>query len=117
MANVKDTRNWQVSITDPSVIVEGIDDIAQCVYIILTTIPGSDPLRPTFGSDIYKYLDRPLETVKAKIIYAATEAVSRWEKRLQITGGKISRDASRTTITLEGIIVASAEQVTITSKV
>ena len=117
MANVKDTRNWQVSITDPSAIVEGIDDIAQCVYIILTTIPGSDPLRPTFGSDIYKYLDRPLETVKAKIIYAATEAVNRWEKRLEITGGKISRDASRTTITLEGIIVASAEQVTITSQV
>lgn len=113
MTITTDTRNWQVSIDDPLAIVEGIDDITQCVYIILTTIPGSDPLRPTFGSDVYKYLDKPLESVRAQIIYAATEAINRWEKRIEVTACTITRTASRTQITIEGTIVASAKQATI----
>lgn len=40
-----DARNWQVSMEDPAKIVEGVDDIVQSINIILTTIPGSDPLR------------------------------------------------------------------------
>lgn len=55
-----DTRNWQVSMDDPAAIVEGVDDIVQSINIILTTIPGSDPLRPEFGSNVYQYLDKPL---------------------------------------------------------
>ena len=104
-----------MSLTNPLEIVEGVDDITQCVYIILTTIPGSDPLRPTFGSDVYKYLDKPLEMVRAQIIHAVTEAVYRWEKRIEVTGCNVSRDASKTTITVVGNIIASAEQITITS--
>lgn len=114
MNTVKDTRNWQVSIDDPAAIVEGIDDIMQCVYIVLTTIPGSDPLRPEFGSNIYQYLDKPLEVVKAKIIYAATTAIERWEKRLQVTRCTVSRNADgRTVINIKGTVVASANQVTV----
>ena len=58
-----DTRNWQVSMDDPAAIVEGVDDIVQSINIILTTIPGSDPLRPEFGSNVYQYLDKPLPSV------------------------------------------------------
>lgn len=112
----KDTRNWQLSINDPAAIVEGIDDIMQCVYIVLTTIPGSDPLRSEFGSNIYQYLDKPLETVKAKIIYVATIAIERWEKRLQVTRCTVSRTADgHTVIKIEGTVVASAAQVTVTT--
>ena len=110
-----DARNWQISISDPQAIVEGIDDILQCVQVILTTIPGSDPLRPSFGADVYKYLDKPLATVKAPIIYAATEAVNRWEKRIRVTDCNVMRDASKTTITIVGTVIASAQQITITS--
>lgn len=102
-------------MADSQTIVEGIDDITQCIHIILTTIPGSDPLRSTFGSNVYKYLDKPLEAVRAQIIYAATEAIGRWEKRIEITGCSIVRNADKTTITIEGVIVASAKQITITS--
>lgn len=115
MIKPTDTRNWQVSIADPLAVVEGIDDISQCVYIILTTIPGSDPLRPSFGANVYKYLDRPLAEVKTQIIYEATEAVNKWENRLEVTGCSVARDANRTTITIKGNIVASAEQITIKS--
>lgn len=117
MTKKNDTRNWQVSIDNPLAIVEGIDDITQCIYIILTTVPGSDPLRPTFGSNVYRYMDKPLESVRAQIISAVTEAVGRWEKRIEVTGCTVIRDASRTRITIVGTIVASSEQVTITSTI
>ena len=80
-----DARNWQVSMEDPAKIVEGVDDIVQSINIILTTIPGSDPLRPEFGSNVYQYLDKPLPSVMGKIIYEATTAIGRWEKRLEVT--------------------------------
>ena len=64
---------------DPAKIVEGVDDIVQSINIILTTIPGSDPLRPEFGSNVYQYLDKPLPSVMGKIIYEATTAIGRWE--------------------------------------
>lgn len=115
MIKPNDTRNWQISISDPQAIVEGIDDIVQCVNVILITIPGSDPLRPSFGANVYKYLDKPLATVKAQIIYEATEAVNKWEKRIRVTGCNVKRDAGKTAITIVGTVIASAQQVTITS--
>lgn len=115
MIKPTDTRNWQISISDAQAIVEGIDDIKQCVHVILTTIPGSDPLRPSFGANVYKYLDKPLAVVKAQIIYEATEAVNRWEKRIRVTGCNVVSDADITTITIVGTVIASAQQVTITS--
>lgn len=116
MTTLKDIRNWQVSISDPSQIVEGVDDIAQCIHIILTTIPGSDPLRPEFGSDVYQYLDKPLDIVRGKIIYAATEAIGRWEKRIEVTRCTVSRNGiARAIIRIEGTMIASAAQVTVTT--
>lgn len=110
-----DTLNWQMSLADAQSIVEGIDDIAQCIHIILTTVPGSDPLRPAFGSNVYRYLDKPVEAVRAQIIYAATEAIGRWEKRIEVTGCSVTRNADKITIAIEGTIIASAKQITITS--
>lgn len=118
MDKIKDTRNWQVSIKDPAAIVEGGEDIAQCVYIILTTIPGSDPLRPSFGSNVFQYLDKPLTEVKSNIIYAATTAIERWEKRIEVTSCTVSRnDDNRYIIKIEGTVVASANQLVITSTI
>lgn len=116
MIALNDTRNWQVSMEDPAKIVEGVDDIVQSINIILTTIPGSDPLRPEFGSNVYQYLDKPLPSVMGKIIYEATTAIGRWEKRLDVTRISASRnDAVHTVFTIEGTMVGSAEQITITT--
>lgn len=108
-----DTRNWQVSIDNPSEIVDGIADITQCIHIILTTVPGSDPLRPGFGSNVYKYLDKPLETMRPQIIHAAIEAINRWEKRIEISACSVTKHGDRTQITIEGMIVGAARQTTI----
>ena len=90
-----DARNWQVSMEDPAKIVEGVDDIVQSINIILTTIPGSDPLRPEFGSNVYQYLDKPLPSV------------------MRVTSRR--NDAVHTVFKIEGTVVGSAEQITITT--
>lgn len=92
-------ENWQVSIEDSAKIVEGVEDIRQCIHIILTTIPGSDPLRPEFGSDVYRYLDRPHEDIEADIIYAVTQSLARWEKRITVTKCTLTRKG------IDGLIV------------
>jgi len=115
MIALNDTRNWQVSMEDPAKIV-GRMILVQSINIILTTIPGSDPLRPEFGSNVYQYLDKPLPSVMGKIIYEATTAIGRWEKRLEVTRITASRnDAVHTVFTIEGTMVGSAEQITITT--
>ena len=49
--------DWQYKLNTIGSVAEGVDDINQCIAIILTTRKGSVPLRPTFGSEIYKYVE------------------------------------------------------------
>jgi phage baseplate assembly protein W len=65
-------------------IVQGLDDVDQCVRIILSTPPGSDPLRPTFACDLFSYIDKPLTTVRAYITRDAVGALSLWEPRITV---------------------------------
>jgi phage baseplate assembly protein W len=65
-------------------VVQGVADVRQCVKIILTTPKGSDPLRPTFGVDIWKYLDSPIQLARAAIVKEATEGILLWEPRIQV---------------------------------
>lgn len=112
---MSDKRNWQVSINDPLARVEGVEDVAQCVYIILTTVPGSDPLRPEFGCNLYQYIDRPVIEAQAMLIYEVTAAIARWETRIDVK--KCSLSANGTdgrTIELTAVMVNSAAQITIT---
>ncbi len=67
-------------------VVQGLDDVAQCVAIILTTPPGSDPLRPTFACDLWQFLDAPLSRVLPKIVAAVTSALQTWEPRIKVLG-------------------------------
>jgi phage baseplate assembly protein W len=109
-----DKQNWQVSITDPSKLIEGVEDIAQCVYIILTTIKGSDPLRPDFGSDVYLYLDKPMNEAQPMLIYAATEAVQKWEKRIDVKKCRIETGGlDKRSIVIEAVELNTEEWITI----
>ncbi|MGH7863505.1 MAG: GPW/gp25 family protein [Candidatus Binataceae bacterium] len=65
-------------------VVEGIDDVNQAIEIILTTPKGSDPLRPTFGADLWQYLDFPISTAVAAIVREVTDAVTQWEPRVKL---------------------------------
>ena len=88
MASVKDIQaaDWQLSTEGVGIVVQGLDDIRQCVNIILLTRKGSDPLRPEFGCDMYLYIDKPIHTALPLMIKAMLEAIRQWEPRIDITG-------------------------------
>ncbi len=109
-----DNRNWQVSLSCPTKTVEGIEDIAQCVYLILTTIKGSDPLRPDFGSNVYLYLDKPINEMQPMLVYAVTEALQKWEKRIEVKKCKLEIfGLDKRNVIIEAMVIASSAQITI----
>ncbi len=65
-------------------VVQGLADVNQCIQIILTTSKGSDPLRPTFGADVWRYMDAPINAAIPQIVREVTEAILRWEPRVTL---------------------------------
>ncbi len=65
-------------------LVQGLADVEQCMVIILTTPKGSDPLRPTFACDLWKYVDRPIDQALPAIVLEVTDALTLWEPRITV---------------------------------
>ena len=65
-------------------VVQGVADVNQCIQIILNTPKGSDPLRPTFGGDVWRYIDSPINAAIPAIVREVTEAILRWEPRVTV---------------------------------
>jgi phage baseplate assembly protein W len=84
LANIENST-WGISTIGYGVIVEGIAVIRQRIDLALRTTKRSDPLRPEFGSNIYKFIDSPLDiaipNIKAEIIYA----LEMWVPDIKIT--------------------------------
>lgn len=78
------TANWTLSAFGDEGIKTDLDDVAQCIYVILTTKRGSDPLRPTFGTEIWKWIDQPVTLAIPNVIREIYEGVEIWEKRAKI---------------------------------
>ncbi len=70
--------------------VEGIEDLKQEIYLILSTPLGSIPHMPEFGSKIYEYIDRPMTIAKALIIGEAYRAIKRNCTRFKVSSIKLS---------------------------
>lgn len=88
MASVNDMQasDWQLSVEGVGMVVQGLDDIRQCVNLILLTRKGSDPLRPEFGCDMYLYIDKPINTALPLMKKAMLEAIRQWEPRIDVLG-------------------------------
>lgn len=95
------SADWQPKLNDIGSIVEGIDDINQCLSIILMTPKGSVPHRLEFGSDILKYIDNPVNEAVPNIIREIVDAITIWEKRVEIKSAKAEIIESNIAITLE----------------
>jgi phage baseplate assembly protein W len=65
-------------------VVQSLADISQCIRIILTTPQGSDPLRPTFASNLWRYIDWPIDRAIAHIVREVFEAITIWEPRVNV---------------------------------
>ncbi len=78
-------------------VVQGVADVNQCIAIILGTPKGADPLRPTFGADIWQYIDYPIQAAIPAIAREITEAITLWEPRIRLLSvrtGLVGNDAS-----------------------
>lgn len=80
------SADWSPSLIDQGQVVEGDADISQCIYIILSTEKGSDPLRPLFGTDIFRYIDKPVNIAAVNIVREIIEGVTLWEPRVKVQG-------------------------------
>jgi len=76
--------DWQIKLNEIGGIAQGVDDINQCIAIILSTRKGTVPHRPTFGSEIYKYVDYPVNEAKPNIIRETIDSINLWETRITV---------------------------------
>src|SRR5258708_10463616 len=78
------SADWSLALGAIGEVVQGIADVEQCLGIIVTTPRGSDPLRPTFGSDIWRYIDFPISLALPAIVSELTSAITIWEPRVNL---------------------------------
>lgn len=95
MNSLPQTAHWQPAL-DGDGFVEGIDDIRQCIRIILETPLGSDPLQPDFGSNLRDYLDHPIDRARPHIVREAVEAIRKWEPRCTVKRVSVSIEEETT---------------------
>jgi phage baseplate assembly protein W len=84
----------QPASTEPAhktVVVADADDINQCLRIIAQTPRGADPHRPTFASDVYRYLDRPIPEATPYVVRELISAVKAWEPRVVLNSLQVSQ--------------------------
>ena len=90
--------HWQPELGNPGSIVEGLSDLKQSIQIILLTPKGSDPHRPNFGCDIYKYIDWPVNQITPYLVREAIEALKYWEPRISLIQVTVNIDDSQVTL-------------------
>lgn len=95
------SANWQIGISGFGNVVEGNEDINQAIGITLLNVKGSDPFRPNFGSNLWDYLDTPINTAIPNMIREITTAVKVWEKRVAIT--RITHEFIKQDIDMDGV--------------
>lgn len=78
------SADWSLKVGVIGEVVQGMQDVAQCITIILTTPKGSDVLRPTFGVDIWRYVDYPINAAIPAIVREVSSAIRLWEPRVRI---------------------------------
>lgn len=78
------SADWSLELGTIGGVVQGIADVEQCLGIIVTTPRGSDPLRPTFGADIWRYIDFPIDEALPAIVRELTSAITMWEPRVNL---------------------------------
>jgi uncharacterized protein len=83
LADIK-SADWSLALGAIDEVVQGIADVEQCLGIIVTTPRGSDPLRPTFGADIWRYIDFPISLALPSIVSELTSAITIWEPRVNL---------------------------------
>lgn len=112
MTTISEIRSveWQPKLGEIGAVVEGIEDVNQCIRIILMTPKGSDPHRPEFGSDVWKYIDAPVKIAIPNIIRETIDAIRKWETRIDVKTVKAEIQESTVLIKVEWVFKGSRER-------
>lgn len=78
------TQFFQLSTVGAGALAVGVEDVRQCIDIILRTIPGSDPMRPLFGCYAYRFVDKPIGVAIPNVKKEIYEALDLWEPRIRV---------------------------------
>lgn len=79
------SSEWAISLNGVGQLVQGLDDIRQCISIILNTRKGTDPLRPNFGVGVFEYIDKPVNTALPNMRKSIIDAIGEFEPRVELT--------------------------------
>src|SRR5271154_4902820 len=78
------SADWSLVLGAIGDVVQGVADVEQCLGIIVTPPRGSDPLRPTFGANIWRFIDFPIDRALPAIVSELTSAITVWEPRVNL---------------------------------
>jgi uncharacterized protein len=79
----------------------GAEKVSQSIRIILATLPGQRVMRPQFGCRLATLAFAPNTTATADLArYYVTDALTRWEPRIDLIGVEVSNDAARGVLAL-----------------
>lgn len=95
------TTHWQLAPhSSTTSVVQGVDDIDLCIVNILSTLKGTDVLLPDFGSDHFQYIDYPEDEAVPNIVREVTQALQKWETRIEIDSVDVEGKAPHFTFTV-----------------
>ena len=108
---------YSISLKNPIKYVTGVDSVVQNWNIILSTIPGSIPLRPTFGSSLYQYLDKPVNTFYSQMAGTIIKDLQAHEPRATVSKVTRSLNLSQILLTIYGKYIPTGEEVVTTVEI
>ncbi len=74
------------------VAVDGDENVAQSVHLLLATVAGERPMRPTFGTTAVQSLfDGSSEQNLHRIEEALSDAIRQWEPRVELDAVNATR--------------------------
>jgi len=74
-------------------LARGGEDVAQAMRLILGTARGERRMRPEFGCGIHDFMFAPIDaTTIGMVRYHVTEALGRWEPRIDVNDVRVRLD-------------------------
>ena len=82
--------------------VAGPEKVRQSIFTLLDTDPGERVMRPDFGCGLRRYLMAPNNpATRAAIARDITQALGRWEPRIQLLDIQVSPTDDRSMVLIE----------------
>jgi uncharacterized protein len=76
--------DWQISRRGFGTIAQGLGDISECILNVVSSRKGSQAFAPTFGCDLFQFIDQPIDVAGPGMAVAIERDVLAWEPRIVV---------------------------------